>query len=266
MAAPTGIVDDVDDDIEQPTELYWDDVVDVICAGTGPGALAQAIVCADLGLSVELADEVAPSDLSDPDTVAYLEAMAEDLGPLDWSSAELELPVVRATPIAPRTDRRTKIEPFVGSRLRDWTARCVVSPFGVIYSAVPEAGVIAMRSDSGESIRVAVLGPYQPDADRPGAALADWLAEEAWERNVAGHGLGLQRLIFEWGRVAGAAIDTASGTRLIRARAGVVLSAGAVPDGATWAVQPELRDAVAQIALVSRIGSRFGRVELLVET
>ncbi len=46
----TGIVDDVDDEIEQPTELYWDDVVDVICAGTGPGALAQAIVCADLGL------------------------------------------------------------------------------------------------------------------------------------------------------------------------------------------------------------------------
>ena len=72
-------------DFEQPTELYWDDVVDVICAGTGPGALAQAIVCADLGLSVELADAVAPSDLSDPDTVAYLEAMTEDLGPLDWS-------------------------------------------------------------------------------------------------------------------------------------------------------------------------------------
>ena len=46
----------------------------------------------------------------------------------------------------------------------------------------------------------------------------------------------------------------------------MALSTGAVPDGATWAVQPELRDAVAQIALVSRIGSRFGRVELLVET
>jgi len=266
VVARTGIVDRVDDEIEQPTELYWDDVVDVICAGTGPGALAQAIVCADLGLSVELAEAVASSELSDPDTAAYLAAMTEDLGPLDRSSPELELPVVHAAPVAPLTDRRTRIEPFVGSRLRDWSAQCVLSPFGLVYSAVPEAGVTAMRSDSGESIRVAVLGPYQPDADRPGAALADWLAEEAWERDVAGHGLGLQRLIFEWGRVAGAAIDTTSGTRLIRARAGVALSTGAVPEDATWPVQPDLRDTAAQVAIVSRTGSRFGRVELLVET
>lgn len=265
MATRTGTVDD-DDETEQPTELYWDDVVDVICAGPGPGALAQAIVCADLGLSVEMADEAAPSDLSDPDTAAYLEAMTEDLGPVDRSFADLTLPVVRATPVAPLTDRRKRIDPFVGSRLRDWSARCVMSPFGVLYSAVPEAGVTAMRSDSGESIRAAVLGPYRPDADRPGAVLADWLAEEAWERDVTGHGLVLQRLIFEWGRVAGAAIGTASGTRLIRARAGVALSTGAVPVGAQWPVQPELRDVIAQVALVSRIGSRFGRVELLFET
>jgi hypothetical protein len=260
MATRTGISDDVGDEIGQPTELYWDDVVDVVCAGTGPGALAQAILCTELGLSVELAETVAPLGLSDPDTVAYLAAMTEDLGA---SSAGLELPVVRAAPVAPRTDRRARIEPFIGSRLRDWAAGCMASPFGVVYSGIPEAGVTAMRSDSGEAIRVAVLGPYRPDADRPGAALADWLAEQAWERNVAGHGLGLQRLIFEWGRVAGAAIDTGSGTRLVRATAGVALSTGAVPAGATWPVQPELRDVVAQVAIVSRTGSRFGRVELL---
>jgi hypothetical protein len=260
VATRTGISDDVGDEIGQPTELYWDDVVDVVCAGTGPGALAQAILCTDLGLSVELAETVAPSGLSDPDTVAYLAAMTEDVG---TSSAGLELPVVRAAPVAPRTDRRARIEPFIGSRLRDWAACCMASPFGVVYSGIPEAGVTAMRSDSGEAIRVAVLGTYRPDADRPGAALADWLAEQAWERNVAGHRLGLQRLIFEWGRVAGAAIDTGSGTRLVRATAGVALSTGAVPAGATWPVQPELRDVVAQVAIVSRTGSRFGRVELL---
>ena len=260
MATRTGTFDGVDDEIGQPTELYWDDVVDVVCAGTGPGALAQAILCTDLGLSVELAETVAPLGLSDPDTVAYLAAMTEDVG---TSSAGLELPVVRAAPVAPRTDRRARIEPFIGSRLRDWSAGCMASPFGVVYSGIPEAGVTAMRSDSGEAIRVAVLGTYRPDADRPGAALADWLAEQAWERNVAGHRLGLQRLIFEWGRVAGAAIDTGSGTRLVRATAGVALSTGAVPAGATWPVQPELRDVVAQVAIVSRTGSRFGRVELL---
>jgi hypothetical protein len=256
----------VDDEVEQPTELHWDAAVDVICGGTGPGVLAQAIVCADLGLSVELAEAVAPSDLSDPDTAAYLAAMTEDLGPLDRSSPQLQLPVVHAAPLAPQTDRRAKIEPFVGSRLRDWSHQCVLSPFGVVYSAVPEAGVTVMRSDSGESIRVAVLGPYRPDADRPGGALADWLAEEAWERDVGGRGRGLQRLIFERGRVAGAAIDTTSGTRLIRGRAGVALSTGAVPVGATWPVQPEVRDVAAQVAIVSRTGSRFGRVELLLES
>jgi hypothetical protein len=266
VAMTPDIVGDMDDEFAAPSDLYWDDVVDVVCAGTGPGALAQAVVCADLGFTVELADALGPTDLSDPDTTAYLEAMTEDLGPLNRVPWELELPVVHAAPVAPRTDRRTKIEPFIGSLLRDWSARCVASPFGVVYSAVPEAGITPMRSDSGESIRVAVLGPYRPDADRPGAALADWLAEQVWERDLARHGLGLQRLIFEYGRVAGAAIDTRSGTRLVRATAGVALSTGAVPDGATWPVQPELRDVVAQVAIVSRTGSRFSRVELLFET
>jgi hypothetical protein len=131
---------------------------------------------------------------------------------------------------------------------------------------MPEAGITAMRSDSGESSRAALLGPYRPDADRPGTALADWLAEQAWERDLAGHGRGLQRLVFEYGRVAGAAIDTASGTRLTRATQGVALSTGAVSDGAAWPVQRELRDVVAQLAIVSQTGSRFGRVELLFET
>jgi len=39
-----------------------------------------------------------------------------------------------------------------------------------------------------------------------------------------------------------------------------------VPVGATWPAQPELRDTVAQIAIVTRTGSRFGRVELISET
>jgi hypothetical protein len=265
MMSP-GTVDDVDDEFGRPSELYWDDVVDVICAGVGPGVLAQAILCTDLGLTVELADAIAPTDLAAPATVAYLEAMTDDLGTLNRLPRDLRLPLIHAEPVAARTDRRAKIEPFIGSRLRDWSARCVVSPFGVIYSAVPEAGVTAMRGDSGESIRAAVLGPYRPDADRPGAALAGWLAAQARERDIAGHGLGLQRLVFENGRVAGAAIDSASGTRLVRATEGLALSTGAMPVGATWPAQPELRDTVAQAAIVTRTGSRFGRVELICQT
>jgi hypothetical protein len=36
--------------------------------------------------------------------------------------------------------------------------------------------------------------------------------------------------------------------------------------GATWPVQPEVRDVAAQVAIVSRTGSRLGRVELLLES
>jgi hypothetical protein len=250
-------------EFEDRSELSWDDVVDVICAGPGPGVLAQAILCADLGLTVELADAVAPAHLDDPDTMAYLEAMTNDLGQVGGLPADLALPLLHAEPVAPRTDRRAKVEPFIGSRLCDWSVRCLASPFGVVYSAVPEAGVIAMRSNSGETIRAALLGSFRPDADRPGAALSDWLSEQAQERDITGRGLGLQRLVFEWGRVAGATVGTPSGTRLIRATDGVVLSTAAVPAGAAWPVQPELRDCVAQVAMVSRTGSRFGRVELV---
>ena len=255
--------DALDGELEQLSELHWDDVVDVICAGVGPGVLAHAILSTDLGLTVELADAVSPFELTDPDTVAYLEAVTDDLGPLSRFLWDLEVPLIHAEPVKPWADRRARIEPFVGSRLRDWAARCVMSPFGVVYSAVPEAGVTAMRSDEVETIRAAALGAYRPDTDRPGAALADWLAEQACERGIAAHGLGLQRLIFEYGRVAGAAIGTPAGTRLIRATEGVALSTGAVPEGAEWPVQPELGDTVVQVAIVTRTGSKFGRVELL---
>lgn len=253
-----------DDELERPSEVSWDDVVDVVCGGIGPGVLAQAIMFTDLGLTVELADAVSPAELTDPDTVAYLAAMTDDLGPLSRSPADLEVPLINAEPVKPLADRRcVKVEPFVGSHLRDWAARCVVSPFGVVYSAVPEAGMTAMRSESGETIHATVLGAYQCDTDRPGPALADWLAEQARQRGIAGHGLGLQQLIFEYGRVAGAAIGTPAGTRLVRVTAGVVLSAGAVSEGVEWPVQPELRNTLVQVAIVTRTGSRFGRVELL---
>ncbi len=254
-----------DDEIEQPSDLYWDDVVDVICAGRGAGALSQAILCAELGLNVMLADAVNPADLADDDTLAYLQAMIDDLGLADRTSQGLELPVVRAVPEPPATPKKGRpatVAPFVGSRLRDWAAQCAASPFGVIYSAVPD-GMTPMRTESGQAIRAALLGAYQPDADRPGPALTDWLARQVEERDIPSEGVGLQKLIFEDGRVAGAAIEGPAGTRLVRALDGVALSTGPTPGGAQWPAQPELRDIEVQVAVVSRTASRFGRVELL---
>lgn len=257
-----------DEPVERFSNLYWDDVVDVICAGNGPGVVAHAILCADLGLSVALADAVSPADLPDEDTLGYLQAMIDDLGSLPRVPENLEVPLTRAVPEPPATPKKGKratIAPFVGSRLRDWAAQCAVSPFGVIYSGVPD-GMTPMRAESGTAIRAAVLGSYRPDADRPGPALAAWLAEQTRERDIDGYGTAIQRLVFEDGRVAGAAIDGPSGVKLVRALDGVALSTGPAPGGAEWPAQPELRDIDVQVAIVSRSASRFGRVELLQES
>lgn len=253
----------IDEEAIEPSETQWDYVVDVICAGAGPGVLAHAIYCTDLDLVVEFADAELSWDTIDPDTAGYLQSMTDDLGLAESAGQDLELGTVRAQPVAAvKADRRATVEPFFGSRLRDWSARCVASPFGVIFSQIPDH-MTAMRTDAGETIRAAMLGDYRPDGDRPGPRLADWLREQAGDRGIPDEpGMALQRLIFEEGRVAGAALSTAEGTRLVRATAGVALSIGSVPGDGDWPAQPGLPDG-AQVALVSRTASRFGRVELL---
>ncbi len=64
--------------------------------------------------------------------------MTEDLGLSDTPATDLELSAERAKPVPVKTDRRATIEPFFGSRLRDWSVRCIASPFGVIYSQIPD--------------------------------------------------------------------------------------------------------------------------------
>lgn len=250
----------IDEEPLEASEYQWDDVVDVICAGAGLGALAHAIWCADLDLDVELADAELSSDAIDPDTAAYLASMTEDLGPA--VDRDLRLAVAYAKPVVVNKDRKATIEPFFGSRLRDFSARCVASPFGVVYSQVPD-GMTSMHS-AGETIRVAVLGDFRPETDCPGAELAEWLRGQADERGLLDDtGTALQRLIFEYGRVAGAELSTPSGSRLVRAVVGVALSIGPIPDSGDWPIQKKLSDGAAQVAVVSRTASRFGLVELL---
>jgi hypothetical protein len=250
----------IDEEPVEASELQWDDVVDVICAGAGPGVLAHAIWCTDLDLDVEFADTELSSQTSDPDTAAYLQSMTDDLE--SQVDRDLELAVVHAQPVVVSKDRRATIEPFFGSRLRDFSGRCAASPFGVIYSRIPD-DMTSLRS-RGELIRAAVLGNYRPEADRPGLELAKWLRGQADERGLLEEsGTALERLVFEDGRVAGAALATPDGTRLVRATVGVALSIGPMPGSADWPVQSELPGGAAQVAVVSRTASRFGLVELL---
>jgi len=253
-----------DEGHRQPPDLHWDDVVDTVCAGSGPGVLAYAIRCADLDQDVQLVDAESPAHISDAATAEFLEALVEDLGPPTRYASDLELPVTRAEPVPATNRRRGAVEPFVGGRLRDWSARCLASPFGVIHTDVSEADVTAMRTSAGELIQAAVIGTYRPRPDRPGAALTDWLAGQARERGIVrSTGVTLRRLIFQYGRVAGVELETASGTRLVRTTAGVALSTRPAPAGADWPGQPGLRDVAVKVAVVGRRAGRFGRVELL---
>jgi hypothetical protein len=250
----------IDEEPIEASEWQWDDVVDVICAGAGPGALAHAIWCADLDLDVEFVDAELSSQTTDPDTAAYLESMTDDLGPP--MDRNLELAVLHAKPVVVSVDRRATIEPFFGSRLRDFSARCVASPFGVIFSKVPDN--MTPLHAGGETIRAAVLGDYRPETDRPGGELAEWLRGQADERGLLDQDdTALRRLVFEYGRVAGAELSTPQGSRLVRATMGVALSIGPMPGSAEWPVQPKFPSGAAQLAVVSRTASRFGLVELL---
>jgi hypothetical protein len=249
-----------DEELLEASEWQWDDVVDVICAGAGLGALAHAVWSTDQDLDVEYADVELSTETMDSDTAAYLNSMTEDLGPV--ADRDLELAVAHAKPVVVATDRKATIEPFFGSRLRDFSARCAASPFGVIYSQVPDA-MTPMHS-GGETIRVAVLGEFRPDTDRPGGELAEWVRSRADERGLLDEpGTALQRLVFEHGRVAGAELSTPSGTRLVRAVLGVALSVGPTPASGEWPVQDRLPNGAAKVAMVSRTASRFGLVELV---
>jgi hypothetical protein len=250
----------IDEDLLEPSEFQWDDVVDVICAGAGLGALAYAVWSTDQDLDVEYADVELSSETMDPDTVAYVDSMTEDLGPM--ADRDLGLAVAHVKPVEVVKDRKASIEPFFGSRLRDFSARCAVSPFGVIYSQVPDA-MTPMHS-GGETIRVAVLGDFRPETDHPGKELAEWVRGQADERGLPDQpGTALQRLVFEYGRVAGAELSTPSGTRLVRAVLGVALSTGPAPASDEWPVQNRLPSGAAKVAMVSRTASRFGLVELV---
>ena len=243
------------------SELHWDDEVDVLCVGSGPGVLAHAVFSAGLGADVLLVDAAAPTDA---DTLAFLGSMTDDLGPVTPAGADLEVAVLRAEPVPARTDPRAPIEPFIGARLREFALRCVASPFGVLYTEVPDAGWTAMRIEAGDTVQVASIGTFRAGVEAPAPALTAWLDEQAHACDVARAADSVaRRLIFENGRVAGAELAAPSGTTLVRALAGVALSTRSAPDGGEWPAQPELGGRTADVAIIARTAGRFGRLVLL---
>jgi hypothetical protein len=264
--------------------VKWDEEVDVVCTGAGAAGLAHAVAVADMGGDVFVArssGETEPRgtsvavrsrvdrlhwlevDVPDAETGEYFAAVSSDLGPLTRSARDVDVPirvVDHAEPVGPRG----VVAPFIGARLRDWAARCLVSPYGYLYTRVSDWRSTTMRTLDGESHEVAEIGSITPDPANVGGSVLDWLSAEARDRGIeVNQASGLQRIVFEDGDVVGAEFATPDGPLAVRARHGVTVAGGG-PQVAIAAGQPlPADDAGLRVCLVGRIASRFGRVELL---
>jgi len=238
----------------EPTDsdIDWDETVDVLCVGTAPGVLAYGILCAASDLDVLIVE----SPELDAQTAQWRSAMVEDLA---GAAPTAELSLIRAEPVPrERINDRTRLETFVGEELRQWSAGCLASAFGVMFTEVPE--LEPMRTPDGRSIVAGMVGSYRVAGRSPGAALSDWLREQA-DGLLGPAGDRLDGLVTEAGRIAGVVLSTDDGPRLVAAAKGLAIAVGAVPD--RWPEQPELDGLTVEAAVVSRTAGRFARVELL---
>ena len=254
-------------------DMQWDDEVDVLCTDAGVAGLAGAISAVDAGAEVLVANVQAPPvstaagsspgwftvDSGDSETMAYFAELTGDLDAAALSLLDDGLPV-RAAP-QPAAPPERKLPPFVGALLRDWTARCVTSPSGYLYTRVTDWTTTPMLSADGDAVGVAEIGSMTPDPFDVVGSVLDWLDTEARLRNVDVETVSrLDRLVFEDGQVVGAVFATADGPLAIRARHGVLFCRAGLPAGRAQGLPAA---GVLRVALVSKPASRFGRVELL---
>jgi len=193
-----------------------------------------------------------PIAVTDPETVAYLQAMTEDL---ETASGSDELAVARVCAVPP-VDGRARLEPFLGGRLREWSGLCAGSAYGVLFSDVLDGVMTPMQTEDGESIRAIALGEWTS------GDLDAWLGECVRQGDIStSPELTLRRLVFDGGRVIGAELDSPEGSSLVGADDGVALCPGCHPGDSGVAALGV--DGPREIALVGRTAARFGRVELL---
>lgn len=249
----------------------WDEIVDVVSVGAGPGGLACAVAAVDAGLDVFVAvpgagaatDPAPGADatrgwlpvVSDAETMAYFDALVEELptAPLPGDPAALQIRALHEVEVD--TSRRAHVETFVGSRLVTWAAHCLASPYGLLFTRVEHWPAGTMRTTDGESFQVAVFDePAEPAstfADRLDAFVADRDIDVFANRR-------LERIVFEEGRIVGVVVDSPDGPWAVRARVGIAMTSErpAPPD-------TRILDTDSRIALVGLTASRFGRVEVL---
>jgi hypothetical protein len=255
----------------------WDDEVDVLCVGAGVGGLAAAIIGVDSGLEVFVARTVADraqaetlrdraqswfgTNIADDETREYLSALSVGIDLQSADRWDAGVPVRVVDTMKPVEPGRT-VPTFRGSRLRDWTQRCVMSPYGVLYSQVSRC-LPELRARNGDHFNVAVIGSVDAAA-LDGSGLSGWFAGQARDRDIPmSDGFSLNRIVFEEGSVVGAVFDTPDGHHAVRARHGVAIASdGSYSDDRHMTA--DLADCgELAVGMVGQIANRFNRVELL---
>jgi hypothetical protein len=225
----------------------WDEVVDVICVGTGPGVLAYAICCAAADLDVLF---VRPPAVPDQQATAWCTAMTEDLGGTPASRPSFSF--ARLAPAPAPAGKRVVLEPFVGEHLRQWSAQCIRSAFGVMFTQVPDL-LLPMRTDDGRCVTAAFLAEFSAGED-----LESWLGDIAAEMGLSAPECAMTAMIPVDGRIAGVQVD--DGAR-IAATGGLVLPV----DGAERpdAILPSAAPGVLTVGVLGRPAGRFAMVDVV---
>jgi hypothetical protein len=264
--------------------VIWDQVADVICIGRGVAVLASAISVIDADGEVFVADLRSDNgsnrmsaaarpqadrvhwlevDVSDSETSEYFAELTSDLGPLKPSARNVELSV-RAVRRPPPVDPRAPVAPFIGARLREWAAGCLVSPYGFLYTPIWDRPTTTLQTVDGDEIEVAEIGSMTPDSADVGGSVVGWLRKQARDRLIEARAdRWMQRIVFEDGLVMGAVITTPDGLLAVRARHGVMVSPGASLITTSGRQQLIADNTELRLCLVGQAASRFGRLELL---
>ncbi|MCG5434325.1 hypothetical protein LV457_18805 [Mycobacterium sp. MYCO198283] len=246
--------------------MEWDDVVDVLCVGAGGGLIAAAIAALDAGLDVVMADG---SGDDHPATAEYFAALVEGLAPAG-PAGDLTLRVL-AEPVAAAPPRRTRrkeapgtVEPFYGHQLKGWADQCVADDHGVIYSRIANRPMQAATLRSGDTVQASVIGSVTLDGADASSTLTQWMTRHAVERGVRTPvSTRLDRLVFEDSDAVGAVLQTAKGPRAVRVDHGMICGSARGDVDAPYRVPPLTGPLTVQVAVVSRLASRHGRLELL---
>lgn len=265
--------------MDQPGDIDWDDVVDIVAVGRGLSVLAAVVGAGRGGMTVFIADartsEVGSNadagslagrlGVTDPDTVEYFDSLTQDAAPLTCCAGPGQLPMRLVDGLLPEPGRGP-IATFVGSALRSWADRCLASPYGLLSTTVARPAMTVTYTSAGEKINAAVVGSIKVENGQLVQGLDDWLATSADKLDISEPASSsLQRLVFDdAGRVVGAIIDTPTGSRAVRARGGVILATSVGEMAPSWTGDALEHAKSVKVALVTRAASRFARLELLV--